>query len=123
MKILVVTWQVGQGDEQEQLRRRRIDAGNLTTNHLRMGDGIVDLDRIWLVQQGREVAVSFSQRGHRGEDIIRIRAARAAVVSEEKCFCSAVVDVRNVQRAADRGAKVVSVIGGPAPRLSGNGAR
>src|SRR5262249_42146894 len=119
MKILVVTRQVWLGNIREQLRCRWIDAGNLVVEEQRVGNGIVEPNRGWLIQQGGEVAVSFGKRRHGGEDVIGIRTARAAVVPEEKCLCSSVIDVRNIQRSADGGAKVVSVIGGFVFRLSG----
>ncbi len=59
-----------------------------------------------------ENPVALGQCGNRGKDIVRVGAAAAAVIGEEKRLGPTVVNVRNVQRATDRRAEMVLIVVG-----------
>src|SRR5437588_607426 len=57
-----------------------------------------------------KIAGAFRLAGYGGENIVRIIAARADVAAEKKRLHAAVINVRNIQRAADGDAKAVLVV-------------
>src|SRR5262245_21039396 len=72
-----------------------------------MGDGIVQSCRV----RG-EISRALGQSRHRGEHVVGAGAAAAAVVAEEKSFGPPVINVGNVQRAANRESERVAVVVG-----------
>ena len=104
LKVLRRPGQVGQRDVTQQSLGRRIDHvlrdGRVGKRQSRRR--IEDLDRLAVHQGLREIAAAFQRGRHRGQEVVRRVAVAAVVVEEEEGLRAAVVNVWNVQRAADR---------------------
>ena len=63
---------------------------------------IEDLYRLAVHQSLRKIAFALQSRRHRGEEVVRRVAIGAVVIQEEERLRTAVVNVRNIERTADR---------------------
>src|SRR5262249_49478797 len=116
VKIVAGTGQIGQRNESKQLRRRGINAGDGVAGDRQMRDGIEELRSSW-----EKIPCPSSQRGHCEKHVVGARSAAAAVIAEKKCLGPAVVDVRNIERAADGEPESVAVVIGLFFRLAVEG--
>src|SRR5262249_62123405 len=99
--------QVRLGNESKQWRGRGIDAGECVAGDRQVRHRIVQLRRV-----GRKIPGALGQRRNRGEHVVGARASAAAVVPKKKGSGSAVIGVRNVERAAyGESQRVVVVVG------------
>src|SRR5215475_7638103 len=109
MKILVRAGKIRLRDERKQLRRRGIQTAEHVVGNDVMSLRVEQFYGIALAQQSREIAASLSRRGHGGEDVVGVRAATAAVVSKKEGLGSALIDVRDIERASDTEAESILV--------------
>src|ERR1700682_4957022 len=104
MKIPAGSRQIGLRNKVQQLRRYGIDR-DLIVRERNMRNRIYQLRG-----ERREITVALGQRRHCGENVVRIAASAPSVIAKKKRLGAAVINVRNVERAADGNAKTVLVV-------------
>ena len=117
MEVLKVSGQIRFRNVLKQTSGGRVDIRNSLVRIKRVGCGVKYLHGNPLMGSGLdgalgEISCAFQQRGHSGESVVWILRPNSGVVDEVKHLASAVVQLRYVERTANRTSEALLQEGG-----------